>query len=132
MKGITTIKRDLYFTRDHEWIDFQGSVAYVGVCSFKLLGFKDVQQIFFNETSATIIRGEVITTIQYDDYLIDVHMPVHGKIIEFNETLLHSKNLLLDKPLHNGWVALIAPSGPSERSDLLLPSQYDHFPIGKL
>ncbi|HEY2347794.1 MAG TPA: hypothetical protein VGH64_02200 [Puia sp.] len=131
MKGTATIKRDLYFTRDHEWIDFQGSVAYVGVCSFKLLGFKEVQQISFKKTSASIEKGEVIATIRYDDYLIDAHMPVHGKIIEFNETLLHSQHLLLNKPLHNGWLALIAPSCPSERLDLLLPLLYDHFSSGK-
>lgn len=29
----------MYYTRDHEWIDFQGSGAYVGVSNFKLSGW---------------------------------------------------------------------------------------------
>jgi len=35
-------KRDLYYTNDHEWIDFQGTIAYTGICLFKLLGFKEI------------------------------------------------------------------------------------------
>jgi len=35
-------KKDLYYTNDHEWIDFQGTIAYTGICLFKLLGFKEI------------------------------------------------------------------------------------------
>ncbi|SEN98147.1 hypothetical protein SAMN05660816_01801 [Niastella yeongjuensis] len=45
MEAPNTIKRNLYYTNDHEWIDFQGVVAYVGVCRFKLSGFKEIHKI---------------------------------------------------------------------------------------
>lgn len=120
-----TAKRDLYYTNDHEWIDFQGSVAYVGVCSFKLLGFKEINQIVFNETTGFRKQGEVIATIKYHDYVIHVNMPVDGKIIRINEELLTSKkNILLEHAESSGWVALVVPSQPYERKGLLLPQQY--------
>lgn len=34
------------------------------------------------------------------------------------------KNMLLRQPENNGWIALIVPSQPYERKDLLLPKQY--------
>ena len=47
MKNKESGTKDLYFTKDHEWIDFQGSVAYVGISYFKLIGFKEIQELIF-------------------------------------------------------------------------------------
>jgi len=118
-------KKNLYYTKDHEWIDFQGTVAYVGVCSFKLTGLKEIQQITFNEPSGFRKQDEVIATIRYNDYKIEAHMPVDGKVIQLNEKLLSGNhNILLQHPENRGWIALIVPAQPYERKDLLLPKQY--------
>ena len=124
--------KDLYYTNDHEWIDFQGSIAYVGICQFKLLGFKEIQQITFNEIEGFKKRGEVIATIKYNDYQIEAHMPVDGKIDRINDGLTReNSSLLLNQPESNGWIALVVPSQPYERRDLLLPKQYQMNGKGK-
>jgi len=118
-------KKNLYYTKDHEWIDFRGTVAYIGVCSFKLIGFREIQQITFNESSGLRKQDEVIATIKYNDYKIEAHMPVDGKVIHVNEKLLSGDhNILLQHPENSGWIALIVPAQPYERKDLLLPKQY--------
>ncbi len=128
MNRFKTIKRDLYFTNDHEWIDFQGSAAYIGVCNFKLSGIKEIQQIEFKEYSNPLKQGEVVANIQFDDYRIPVHMPIDGKIIRLNDHLLTGdENLLLRQPENNGWIALIAPSKLHERKGLLRPEEYKLF-----
>jgi len=120
-----TTNKDLYYTKDHEWIEFQGSVAYVGICSFKLIGFREVHQIIFKDHTGFKKQGEVIAIIKYKDYLIEFHMAVDGKIIQSNEvTLLANPNILLQHAETSGWVILIVPSQPYERRDLLLPKQY--------
>jgi len=117
--------KDLYYTMDHEWIDFQGSVAYTGICHFKLTGFKQIQEIVFNAPSGFKKKGEVIATLRYNDYLISAHMPVDGKILQVNEKLLNGGyDMLLDCAESTGWIALISPSSPHERQGLLLPKQY--------
>ena len=116
---------DIYYTADHEWIDFQGSVAYIGVCSFKLTGFREVQQIHLKEFDGFRKKSDVIATIRYNDYLIELHMPVDGKIVEVNESLVSGNpNLLLQYPEGAGWIAKIVPAQPYERKELLLPTQY--------
>jgi glycine cleavage system H protein len=118
-------KKDLYYTNDHEWIDFQGTIAYTGVCGFKLLGFKEVQQIIFNEPSGFKRKGEVIATIRYRDYQIESHMPVDGKILEVNDSLSNGNgNILIAQPENSGWIAKIIPAQPYERKDLLMPKDY--------
>lgn len=124
--------KDLYYTKDHEWIDFQGSVAYTGICSFKLTGFKEIQQIDLIETSGFLKKGDVIATIKNNDYKIEAHMPVDGKLVRINDILLTSdQNVLLHHPETSGWIALIIPSQPYERKDLLLAKQYQMNGKGK-
>jgi glycine cleavage system H lipoate-binding protein len=125
METPNQIKRNLYYTNDHEWIDFQGSVAYIGVCRFKLSGFKEIHKIEFREISDLIKRGEVISSIQFDDYQIQLHMPVEGKIISINELLLtEEKEVLLQQPENNGWIALVVPTSLNDKSGLLSPEDY--------
>jgi len=118
-------RKDQYYTKDHEWIDFQGTVAYIGICKFKLTGFKQIQEIHFNEPSGFKKQGEVIASVRYNDYLVEVHMPVDGKVLQVNEKLVSGNpNILLDCAESSAWIALIVPSLPHERKDLLLPRQY--------
>lgn len=117
-------KNDVYYTNDHEWIDFQGSVAYVGVCQFKLKGILQVEQISFLTSESIQKQGEVIAIVQYDDYKISVHMPVDGKVISLNDAITQgSKNLLLQQPESDGWIALIVPDKPNERQGLMTRKQ---------
>jgi glycine cleavage system H lipoate-binding protein len=52
-------------------------------------------------------------------------MPVDGKVLQVNEKLVSGNlNILLDCSESSAWIALIVPSLPHERKDLLLPKQY--------
>ncbi|MEJ0103706.1 MAG: hypothetical protein WDO19_14635 [Bacteroidota bacterium] len=125
MKNEKAARKDIYYTNDHEWIDFRGAVAYVGICLFKLTGFKEIDEIRFSEPSGFKRKGELIATIHYREYQVEACMPVDGKILELNERLLTGDpGILLQQPESNGWIALINPAVPYERKELLLPKQY--------
>lgn len=118
-------ERDLYYTGDHDWIDFQGKIAYVGVCRFKLTGFREVQQLIVKEPLGFKAKGQIIATIRYNDYLVDARMPVDGKVVQLNDLLLAGDySILLQQPEHNGWIALVIPAEPKEREQLLSPEEY--------
>ncbi|MEP7163413.1 MAG: hypothetical protein ABI741_01905 [Ferruginibacter sp.] len=118
-------KKDLYYTKDHDWIDFQGTVAYIGICAFKLIGYREIQEIVFNEPSGFKKQGEKIATIRYKDYKIVANMPVDGKILQVNDPIKAGDyGVLLKEPETNGWIALIVPAQPYQRNGLLLPKAY--------
>lgn len=132
MKREKSTNKDLYYTKDHEWVGFQGTIAYTGICRFKLTGFKQIQEIKFTEPSGFKKQGEVIAIIKYNDFQISAHMPVDGKLLEVNEKLIKGNpNILLDCSETSGWIALIAPSQPYDRKDLLLPKEYQLNGKGK-
>ena len=124
MKTGQQSRKDLYYTHDHEWVDFQGIIAYTGVCAFKLTGFKEVQKIDFSQGTGFKRQGEILATICYRDYVIEAHMPADGYILRVNADLLgEGRQLLLQYPERNGWIAMIRPALPYERKGLILPEQ---------
>ena len=69
--------------------------------------------------------GEVVASIIYDDYKIDVHMPVSGKIISINDAILSgNENIVLQEPETAGYIALIIPSSPYDRDALMIAEKY--------
>ncbi len=125
MNNAKSARKDIYYTSDHEWIDFQGAVAYIGVAPFKLTGFKKIQQITFDNPSGFKKSGDLIAVIRYNDFEINVCMPVDGKLVEVNTNLIYGNpDLLLTGTGDAAWVALIAPSQPYERKGLILSKHY--------
>jgi glycine cleavage system H protein len=117
---------EIFYTKDHEWINFQDIIAYTGVCSFKLLGYKEIHEITFSNLEGFKKKGDRIATIKYNDYEIVAHMPVNGQILNVNRELLFvDKNILLRSPEKRGWIALIMPAEPHDRADLLRLKQYE-------
>lgn len=125
MRSETANKKDRYYSTDHEWIDFEGALAYVGISKFKLTGFKEIGQVIYHATSGLKKKGETIATLKYQDFQVDVNMPVDGKIIETNPAIIYNDAAWLPQNAETaGWIAHIAPSQPNERNGLLLPGQY--------
>jgi glycine cleavage system H protein len=125
MRHFRGVKKTQYFTHTHEWINFEDFIAYVGVCPFKLTGFDEVLEVDFEKTTVPLRQGDIIATFSCDDYRKNIFMPVDGKIKAFNEALLFGKNeLILEHPLGNGWLAIIAPADPYCSKGLLTHDAY--------
>jgi glycine cleavage system H protein len=122
------VMRDLYFTPDHGWIDFQGTVAYIGICNSRLSGIKKIKKIVFSRKTGFLNQGELIAVIHGRDCRIPVHMPVDGKIINLNDDHpLIDQNILQMQPENNSWLAFIGLTKPYERKGLMQFEQYRLF-----
>jgi len=115
----------MYYTRDHEWIDFQGAVAHIGVGEFKLTGFRELHAVNFMPSSGFKHQGDVLAFLIYQDYQIGVHMPVNGRIDQVNQIFL-TDNLpqILLHLKFNGWIYTIIPSDPDDREGLITGEEY--------
>lgn len=126
MKNSQEYKSVLYYTLDHEWINFRGPVAYVGICAFKLTGIKQVDRVEFNHSGDMKRAGDLLAIVHSGEYKIPVHMPVDGEVLNYNAELSSGRrDVLLRQPERNGWVAFIFPHILYEQSGLISPEQYE-------
>jgi glycine cleavage system H lipoate-binding protein len=121
-----SIKRDLYCTRSHEWIDFHDYEAFIGITGYRLMGVKEIKTVEFVRVYGFKKRGEVLANIQCNKGRFQVRMPVDGNITRINNTgLLISQNLLLTRPDTDGWLAKILVTQPCVRKDLVPIQEYN-------
>lgn len=118
------ITKHLYFTHDHEWIEFQDQHALIGVCEFKLKGIGNILRVSINTLPLNINRGQELGVIISEDYRIPFHMPIDGKLIDQNEYIFANPHLLTDPSLNNKWLFKIRPDGFPKHNDLITQDQY--------
>ncbi|GAB4376539.1 MAG: glycine cleavage system protein GcvH [Acidobacteriota bacterium] len=116
------------FTRDHEWIhtDADG-VATVGVTDFAQQELGDIVYVQLGEPGRTVGAGDQIGEIESVKAVAEVYAPVGGEIVEVNEALADSPELVNSEPMEAGWLVRMRPSDPAEIDKLMSWSDYEKF-----
>ena len=119
------LKRDVYYTPSHEWVEFRNTEAFIGITNFRTAGVRQIKKIEFVRIYGPKKRGDVLANVQFDNRSFQVYMPVDGSITCINDTnLLIDKHLLLNKPETEGWLVKILVSPSAQRNGLIPFEQY--------
>jgi glycine cleavage system H protein len=118
------IPENLKYTSDHEWIRTEGEFAFVGITEYAQGELGDIVFIEVETVGETLAKGESFGTIEAVKTVSDMFMPVGGEVIEFNEELGASPELLNKDPYGAGWVIKIKVDNPDELEDLLSAEDY--------
>lgn len=115
---------DLKYTKDHEWIKLEGDTATVGITDFAQNELGDIVYIEVNTVGETLEQEETFGTIEAVKTVSDLFMPVSGEVLEFNNELEGSPDIVNQDPYGKGWIAKIKVSDPSEIDELLDVEKY--------
>ncbi len=119
-----TIKENLKYTKDHEWVRVDGDVAYIGVSDFAQHELGDVVFVECNTVGETLAKEETFGIIEAVKTVSDTFMPISGEVLEFNDALETNPELINNDPYGEGWIVKIAPSNLAELNDLLDATAY--------
>lgn len=115
---------DLKYTKDHEWIRVEGDTAFVGVTDFAQGELGDIVFIEVETVGETIEEGETFGSIEAVKTVSDLFMPVSAEILEFNEALNSTPELINKDPYGDGWIVKIKLQDASQLKALLDPEAY--------
>lgn len=119
------IPLDRLYTGSDEWVKIEDGKARIGVTDYAQKQLKDVVGVDLPETGAHIERGEPLATIDSIKTAAEVYSPLTGKVIEVNEKLLESPELVNSDPYGEGWLVVVEPERlDDEKGKLLTPEQY--------
>lgn len=86
--------RDLNYLESHEWVKFDGSVASIGVSDYAQSEMGDIVFVELPEVGDEVKADENFADIESVKAVFDIKSPVTGKIIEVNESLEDSPELI--------------------------------------
>ncbi|MDX5338710.1 MAG: glycine cleavage system protein GcvH [Cyclobacteriaceae bacterium] len=103
--------QELKYTKDHEWVKIEGDIAIIGITEFAQKELGDIVYVEVETVGETIEAGEVFGTVEAVKTVSDLFMPLTGEIIEFNEELESSPELVNEAPYEAGWMVKVKISG---------------------
>ena len=123
---MSNIPVELKYAKSHEWvrINDDGSVT-VGISDTAQDQLGDMVFIEVPEVGQTVTAEEACAVVESVKAASDVYAPVGGEIVEVNEALEDSPNLVNEDPYGKGWLVKI--SGTVEGEELLDAAAYEAF-----
>ena len=118
------IPSNLKYTKDHEWIRVEGALAFIGITDFAQGELGDIVYLEIETIGETLAKEEVFGTIEAVKTVSDLFMPVSGEILELNEVLTDTAELVNSDPYGKGWLVKIRMTDAQELEELLSAEQY--------
>jgi glycine cleavage system H protein len=116
---------DRRYTTDHEWIKIDGNVGVVGITDFAQSELGDVTYVEVPQVGKTIEKGETFGVVESVKAVSDIYAPLGGEIIEVNEALATSPELVNESPYEGAWMIKIRLADPGAAGDLLDAVAYE-------
>jgi glycine cleavage system H protein len=118
------------YHEEHEWIRVEGDEGVIGITDYAQEQLSDVVFVELPEEGDTFERGSVVAVVESVKAASDVYMPVGGEILESNEGLEDSPELVNQDPYGEAWFVRIAIADPAELEDLLDADAYQEYVEG--
>ena len=124
------IPSELKYTKDHEWIQIEGTIATIGITDFAQGELGDIVYVDVDTLDDTVAEGEVFGSVEAVKTVSDLFMPLTGEVIEFNDTLEDDPELVNSDPYNKGWMIKIEFTDNSQLEDLLDATAYESLVKG--
>lgn len=111
---------DLRYTREHEWAALEeNNRLRVGITDYAQGALGDVVYVNLPDEGTEVRAGEALGEVESTKSVSDIFSPVSGRIVERNEALADSPELVNQEPYGEGWMVVIEMTDPEELDDLL-------------
>lgn len=123
------IPEGLKYTKDHEWVKFDGNTVIIGITDFAQSELGDIVYIDISTVGHEVAAHEIFGTVEAVKTVSDLFMPLSGKVLEVNPLLDASPEKVNEDPYGEGWMIKAEVTDTSSDS-LLSAAQYKEL-IGK-
>jgi glycine cleavage system H protein len=118
---------DLRYHKDHMWLRAKGNRAKIGITYYAQEQLGDIVFIELPETGIETNANAIIGEIESTKTTSTIEAPVSGKIVEINDALEETPEVINEDPYGKGWIAVIDMTDPEEVNDLMDSKGYQNY-----
>lgn len=116
--------QNLLYTKDHEWIRFEGNEAFIGITDFAQKELGDIVYLDITTLNETINSEQVFGTVEAVKTVSDLFMPLTSKVIEINPLIEKNPELVNKDPYDKGWLIRVSEIDQAAKENLLSCEAY--------
>ena len=115
---------ELKYAASHEWARRDGDIVTVGITDHAQDALGDLVYVELPNVGDAVQAGDEAGVVESVKAASDIYAPVSGEIVEVNETLVDSPEMVNSAPYTDGWLYRIRISDASELDKLLSADEY--------
>ena len=114
------------YTREHEWIDLDGSIGTIGITDYAQNSLGDIVYVDAPKVGDTVTANATFGSVESVKAVSDLYSPVTGTVTAVNEELATAPDKINENP-HGTWIIKVELSNPDEYKTLLDAAAYEAF-----
>ena len=119
---------NLKYSKEHEWVMMiEDDVALIGITEYAQSELGDVVYVELPEVGEKITKDDPFGSVESVKAVSDLFAPVSGTVIEVNDSLSDSPELVNEDFYGDGWMIKVQISDKEELKDLLAPDEYGEY-----
>ena len=118
---------NLKYSEDHEWVKVDGDTVTIGITEFAQSELGDIVFVELPDEGDEIEKGEDFGSVESVKTVSELYAPVSGEVIEINEELEDSPELVNESPYEEAWMLKIKLSDASQLDELMDAAAYDEM-----
>lgn len=118
---------NLKYSEDHEWVKVDGDTVTIGITEFAQSELGDIVFVELPDEGDELEKGEDFGSVESVKTVSELYAPVSGEVIEINEELEDSPELVNESPYEEAWMLKIKISDESQLDELMDAAAYDEM-----
>jgi len=112
------------YQESHEWARPEGDLMVTGISDHAQDSLSDVVYVELPSVGDVLAKGDTFGVVESVKAASDLYMPMGGQIVEVNEALEDTPELVNSDPYGDGWMIKFKPSDKSQWDELLTGDDY--------
>jgi len=117
----------LKYSREHEWVAMENEVATVGITDHAQEQLGEIVYIELPAVGEKVSKDDPFGVIESVKAVSDIYAPVSGTVIEINEDLPESPEMVNEDCYGDGWLIKVKISDATDFDDLMDASEYEEM-----
>ncbi|MBO7317779.1 MAG: glycine cleavage system protein GcvH [Bacteroidaceae bacterium] len=123
---MSTVLNGLYYSESHEWVKVEGNIAIVGITDYAQHALGNIVYVDMPEVDDEVAKEEDFGAVESTKAASDLISPVSGTVVEINEALEDSPELINENAFEN-WIMKVEMSDAAELEGLMDAAAYEAF-----
>jgi len=116
-----------YFTKEHEWVTIEGTLATVGISEHAAHELGDITFVELPQLGKAVKQFDTLAGIESVKAASDIYAPVSGKVSQVNEKLEDAPELVNQSAEDAGCICKLEGADPAELGSLMDAAAYAEF-----
>ena len=123
---MSKVLEGLYYSESHEFVRVDGDFGFIGITDYAQNALGNVVYVDMPEVDDEVTAGEEFGAVESVKAASDLISPVSGTVVEINEALEDSPELINQDAFEN-WIIKVELSDKAELENLMDAEAYKAF-----